>query len=214
MNSGIQFHNIDYRYSKSSDPALNDCSLFIPKGSIFGLVGPNGAGKTTLLRHITGVLQSQAGNLDIDSSFLTKDGAINKEELSILLENPGVYKRLTIEEYLTFFGQFYNIDGLSNNIHEVASLLDINDLTAKMGDLSLGNVQKVHIARCFIKPYGCILLDEPTSNLDPIAKERVWDLINRFNKDHGSTIIVCTHQLHELETHCTHFGFIKQGHIA
>ncbi len=188
--------------------------MHIPQGSIFGLVGPNGAGKTTLLRHIAGMLTPQVGTVDLDSTFLTKEGSINKNALSLLLENPGVYKKLSIYEYLHFFAQFYDINDIDTAITLVADKLYIESLSEKMQNLSLGTIQKVHIARCFLKPYSLILLDEPTSNLDPIIKERVWELINSFNKEFGTTIIICSHQLHELEQYCTDFGFIKGGEIA
>lgn len=214
MAVGIHLHSVEFTYAQSEKPALQDLSLHIPRGSIFGLVGPNGAGKTTLLRHIAGMLTPQHGTVDLDTSFLNHEGSINKNLLSLLLENPGVYKKLSIYEYLHFFAQFYDIDDIETAITLIADKLYIESLSQKMQNLSLGTIQKVHIARCFLKPYSLILLDEPTSNLDPITKEHVWDLINSFNKEFGTTIIICSHQLHELEQHCTDFGFIKNGHIA
>lgn len=205
---GIHFQAVSYQYAKSTVYALNDVTLQIPVGSIFALLGPNGSGKTTLLRILTQRLQPTKGQIILPSDFF------DKRKVAILLENPGVYNRLSIEEYLRFFGSFYAITDLKNRIDFLSKQLDLPKGSTRMGEISLGEKQKVQLVRCLLHRPQLVLLDEPTSNLDPTSREIVWQFISDLQKQEGITWVVSSHLLHELDQVCTHAAFLKKGQLV
>ena len=103
----IELSSVTFRYPKSTSDALSNISLCIPHGSFFALIGPNGAGKTTLLRLLCGRLGSFQGSIKIEDALCNSEGFLNAEKYGVLLENPGVYPKLSIKEYLQYFTGFY-----------------------------------------------------------------------------------------------------------
>lgn len=214
------FVSLDYAYPKASFNALNRVSMSIPKASVFALLGPNGAGKTTLLRLLCGRMQPKTGKIVLDSSLrkekndASKNISMDPQKVGVLLENPGVYSSLTVQEYLLFFARLYQ---LQNPHLKIQKLLDDFDfkiyLNQKMGRLSLGNRQKVQIARCFLHHPELVILDEPVAHLDPISRIMVWEYLLKWSQSTGGTLVVCSHVLAELEEMVTDYAFIKEGEI-
>lgn len=217
----IKFENVTYCYPKAGRDALAGVTLEIPQGSFFALLGPNGAGKTTLLRLLCGRLTKFSGELKIDSAFKNSDGFLDAKSYGVLLENPGVYPKLSVEEYLSYFAGFYGmgegaclVGGAARaRVEMLAERLLLPSLTSRLSTLSLGNRQKVQIARALLHNPKILILDEPVANLDPNAREVVWKLIAEWRHNEGGTAIVCSHILAEMESEATDYAIIDGGHV-
>ncbi|MCQ2102008.1 MAG: ABC transporter ATP-binding protein [Fibrobacter sp.] len=212
MNA-IQLDKVSFRYPVSSNWALSDVTLSIPEGSFFALLGPNGAGKTTMLRLLCGRFAAFTGSVEIAESLCGANGFLDPRFYGILLENPGVYPKLSIEEYVNYFAGFFGLDGsvIRERMAALSKSLELPALSTKMSALSLGNRQKVQILRAMIHRPKLLILDEPVANLDPAARESVWRLIADWRKQDGGTAIVCSHILAEMEQEATDFAIINRG---
>ena len=209
----IRFEALTFAYPHKRHPALNQVSLEIPEASVHALLGPNGAGKTTLLRVLCGRLTGFKGTLQLPAELSKAPGILDPHKYGVLIENPGVYNRLTVREYLEFFGSFYAIPDLQARIKAFAERLQLKELNRPMAVLSLGQRQKVQIVRSLLHHPSLVLLDEPASNLDPISREEVWSLVREANQQQGTTFIICSHLLGELEQHSSHVSLIKAGRL-
>lgn len=217
----IKLEGISFRYPKAKENALSDFSLEIPEGSFFALLGPNGAGKTTLLRLLCGKFPVFEGLLHVDEKLRNSEGFLDAAKYGILLENPGIYPKLSIEEYLNYFAGFYGFGenscmqggSLRSRVEDFARQLDLPELSRKMGELSLGNRQKVQIVRAMLHSPKLLILDEPVANLDPKARECVWNMIAEWRCREGGTAVVCSHILAELENEATEFAIIDNGRV-
>ena len=216
----VALDGVTFRYPKSEVDALSGVSLEIPQGSFFALLGPNGAGKTTLLRLLCGRFSKFFGKLEIAETVRDSNGFLNPLSCGILLENPGIYPKLSIAEYVDYFVGFYaarmaawNERKVRERIAMLAKKLELPALESKMGKLSLGNRQKVHLLRAMACNPRLLILDEPVANLDPISRETVWKLIADWRKNEGGTAIVCSHILAEMEEEATDFAIIDHGQL-
>lgn len=216
----VTLDGVTFRYPKSDVEALSSVSLEIPQGSFFALLGPNGAGKTTLLRLLCGRFAKFSGNLEIAADVRGTNGFLNPLACGILLENPGIYPKLSIAEYVDYFVGFYAAQNASWNersararIKSLAEKLELPRLDTKMGKLSLGNRQKVQLLRAMASNPRLLILDEPVANLDPISRETVWNLIADWRRNEGGTAIVCSHILAEMENEATDYAIIDRGRV-
>lgn len=213
MSQTLRFEHIHFSYPGKQAPALSDLNLEILPGSIHALLGPNGAGKTTLLRLLCNRLgHSYQGQIYIPQAWQNPEGLLDAARYGVLIENPGIYARMSVREYLGFFGGFYHRNDLDERMHDLAARLQLANLDVRMASLSLGMRQKVQIIRTLLHDPDVVLLDEPSSNLDPISREEVWALVHQYH-ELGTTFIICSHILGELEQHCTHASFIASGQI-
>lgn len=217
----LKIDNVTFRYPKSSQDALSNLSLCIPQGSLFALIGPNGAGKTTMLRLLCGRMRHFEGSIDIEESLRNSAGFLDSKKYGVLLENPGIYPKLTIEEYLKFFTGFYNLgEGTwleGGSVYErcmlFAERLDLPSLDTRMEALSLGNRQKVQIVRALLHNPKLLILDEPVANLDPISRESVWKLLDEWRSNSCGTAIVSSHVLAEMDKWATDYAIIDCGQV-
>ncbi|SHM81987.1 ABC-2 type transport system ATP-binding protein/branched-chain amino acid transport system ATP-binding protein [Fibrobacter sp. UWR3] len=234
-NPLVKVENVSFRYPKSGVDALSGVSLEIPRGSFFALLGPNGAGKTTLLRLLCGRFAKFSGTIELAGDVRvsnTHSGAkgaagsgsrgsfLDPLACGILLENPGVYPKLSINEYVDYFVGFYaaripgwNEQAARERIARIAKSLELPPLDTRMGKLSLGNRQKVQLLRAMAPAPRLLILDEPVANLDPMSRETVWKLIADWRRQEGGTAIVCSHILAEMEEEATDFAIIDRGHV-
>ena len=213
MQSLVSIKDLSFRYPKSNDFALKGVSLEIEEGSFFALLGPNGAGKTTLMRLLCGRLPGYTGILDVAATYRNENGFLDSHEYGVLLENPGVYSRLSVAEYLFYFAGFYGVarnEALSRS-KEVLGKIGGPVLDIKLSQLSLGNKQKLQLARALVHRPKVLILDEPVANLDPESREQVWDYIGTWRRELGGTAIVCSHILAEMEAEATHYAIIDKG---
>lgn len=209
----IKLEQVGFRYSGASEHALEDISFSLSQGSVLALLGPNGAGKTTLLRLLCGRLSATQGKIKLPMDWLDANGTLEMRLLGLLIENPGIYARLSIQEYLAFFGSFYPIVDLKHRIQFLCNILEIGDLTIRLSSLSLGTRQKVHLVRSLLHHPKLLLLDEPTSNLDPESRDAFWSLVREANLQEGTTVFICSHQLAEIESKCHTMGFLHEGKL-
>lgn len=219
-NPLVKLENVSFRYPKSGVDALSDVSLEIPRGSFFALLGPNGAGKTTLLRLLCGRFAKFSGTIGLADDVRGSNAFLDPIACGILLENPGIYPKLSINEYVDYFVGFYaariptwNEAEARERIERIAKSLELPPLDTRMGKLSLGNRQKVQLLRAMAPAPKLLILDEPVANLDPMSREAVWKLIADWRKQEGGTAIVCSHILAEMEEEATDFAIIDRGHV-
>ena len=216
----IKACDISFTYPGAPAKALASVNLEIPEGSFFALLGPNGAGKTTLLRLLCGRFAKFSGSLEIAENLRGKNGFLDAKACGILLENPGIYPKLSIAEYVDYFVGFYAARDLQWNevaarerIVTLAKKLELPNLETRMGKLSLGNRQKVQLLRAMAPSPKLLILDEPVANLDPMARETVWRLLADWRKDEGGTAIICSHILAEMEEEATDYAIIDRGQV-
>lgn len=219
-NPLAKIENVSFRYPKSDADALSGVSLEIPRGSFFALLGPNGAGKTTLLRLLCGRFAKFSGTIGLADDVRGSNAFLDPIACGILLENPGIYPKLSINEYVDYFVGFYaariptwNEAEARERIERIAKSLELPPLDTRMGKLSLGNRQKVQLLRAMAPAPKLLILDEPVANLDPMSREAVWKLIADWRKQEGGTAIVCSHILAEMEEKATDFAIIDRGHV-
>ena len=208
----IKVQGVSFTYPGAPEKALASVNLEIPEGSFFALLGPNGAGKTTLLRLLCGRFSKFSGSLEIADCLRGKNGFLDAKACGILLENPGVYPKLSIAEYVDYFVGFYGVQA-RERIETLAKKLELPSLETRMGKLSLGNRQKVQLLRAMAPSPRLLILDEPVANLDPMARETVWSLLADWRKDEGGTAIVCSHILAEMEEEATDYAIIDRGQL-
>lgn len=212
MTVAVQFQNVSYRYPKANQNALSDVSFEITQGSFFALVGPNGAGKTTLLRLLCGRFLPTSGAVHFSKFFSSSVGALSSQKVGVLFEHPGVYATLSVKEYLDFFGRLYGVSDSYSRAKNLLSRLGFEEsMNVRAGKLSLGNLQKLHIARAMLSLPKLLLLDEPAANLDPASRAALWDLLADFRRTEEGTLVVSSHILPELDSYASEFAILHHG---
>ena len=189
---------------------IEDVSLKLNKGEIYGFIGPNGAGKSTTLRTIMGLINKTSGSILFNDKELDIEDINIKEKIGYLPSEINLYEDMTIKQLLNYHESFYKKD-LSKRRKELINLFKIDE-NKKIEDLSLGNLKKVGIVLAFLHNPEIILLDEPTSGLDPIMQNNFHKLILK-EKEKGTTILYSSHILSEISNICDKVGFIKDGKI-
>ncbi len=195
--------------------ALDGVSFSAREGEILGLLGPNGAGKTTTMRILTGVLKPDSGSATIMGLDVVKEVLEARRLVGYLPEAPCLYERLTVRDNLAFYGRLYDVPEheLGRRIRELLAELGLEGrANEKAGALSKGLKQRVAIARALLHDPPVLLLDQPTSDLDPASAREVRDLVRELNRA-GKTILICTHNLAEAEELCHRVAIINEGHV-
>ncbi|MBC8060419.1 MAG: ABC transporter ATP-binding protein [Clostridiaceae bacterium] len=195
--------------------AVNNLSLHIPKGEIFGFVGPNGAGKTTTMKIVCGLLTATSGKVFIDNIDVSNNLRTLKSRIGYMPDFFGVYDDLKVMEYLEFYASIYNIKGKEREkvCKDLLELVDLSDKKDVYVDtLSRGMKQRLCLARSLVHNPDLLVLDEPASGMDPRARVEMKEIL-RTLKSMGKTILVSSHILPELAELCTIIGIIEKGHI-
>jgi ABC-2 type transport system ATP-binding protein len=196
--------------------AVQNLSLTVPTGQLLALLGPNGAGKTTTVRMLGAILRPTCGRAWINGCDVVGQADEVRRTIGMLTEQPGLYLRMSGLEYLTFYGRLY---GLSDAVSRQRSLamFDRFDMPGaekrRLAEYSKGMRQKVGLIRALLHDPGVLLLDEPTSAMDPHSAKLVRDAILELREDRR-TIILCTHNLAEAEILADRIAIIKQGMIV
>ena len=192
--------------------AVNQLSLSIQKGEVFGLLGPNGAGKTTTVRMLAALLAPTGGKATVAGFRVGEQDQEIRRKIGLLPEAPGLYDALSAEQNLAFFGAMYDMENVSVQIQRYLDLLGLwKRRYEPVGTFSKGMRQKLAIARALLHEPEVLFLDEPTSGLDPQASRLVREFIIEL-KEEGRTIIICTHNLEEADRLCDRVAVIS-GHL-
>ena len=193
--------------------AVNDVDLAIRRGEIFGLIGPNGAGKTTLLRMIATTLEPTSGHVLIDNADVWDHPTTVRGKMGFMPDFFLMYPKLTVRELLTYFGIAHGLagDALAARVNEVIKLIDLVDKRdTPCKGLSRGMVQRLGLGRAILHKPELLLLDEPASGLDPLARQSLFDVLRAIRAD-GATIVISSHILTELSGLCTSVGIMHDG---
>jgi ABC-2 type transport system ATP-binding protein len=193
--------------------AVNDLSLEVREGEVFGFLGPNGAGKTTTMNVLLGFVQPTGGKAEIYGKSVTDEAA--RYQLGYLPELTYYYKFLTGRELLHFYARLFDLEKseASARIAKVLKLVEMEQSADKpIRSYSKGMQQRIGLAQALINDPKLLILDEPTSGLDPVGRMKVRQIIQRL-KDEGKTVFFSSHELGEVETVCDRVGILFNGQL-
>ncbi len=196
--------------------AVDQLSLTVEEGEVFGLLGPNGAGKTTMIRILNGILPFDAGQVTVFGLNPMTSGDTIREKTGVLTETPALYERLSARENLRFTGRMWDMpeNRLDQRVDEVLELFDLTDRGKdKVGTFSKGMKQRMALARALLPQPPLLFLDEPTSELDPESSQHVNTMIDKFGRSGNQTVFLCTHLLYEAQRLCDRVAVINQGRL-
>ena len=207
----ITIEKVNKFYGKQQ--VLTDISFSLKKGEIVGFLGPNGAGKSTLMKIITCYLQQDSGKVKVCDLDTQEKDILVKAKIGYLPEHNPLYTDMYIKEYLSFVGSIYKIDNLKNRIAEIIQQTGLTtEQSKKIKELSKGFKQRVGLAAALIHNPEVLILDEPTTGLDPNQLVEIRNLIKEVGKD--KTVLLSTHIMQEVDKMCNRVIIINKGKIV
>jgi ABC-2 type transport system ATP-binding protein len=207
----ININKVNKFYGKQQ--ALTDVSFSLNKGEIVGFLGPNGAGKSTLMKIITCYLEGDSGKVQVCDLDTVEQNLKVKAKIGYLPEHNPLYTDMYIKEYLTFVGRIYKVENLNNRITEIIQQTGLTaEQSKKIGELSKGFKQRVGLAAALIHNPEILILDEPTTGLDPNQLVEIRNLIKEVGKD--KTVLLSTHIMQEVDKMCNRIIIINKGKIV
>lgn len=193
--------------------ALTDVSLKVQRGEIFGLVGPNGAGKTTAVRLLLGLLAPSSGSIRVLSREVDLRGGVGGQRIGAVLEIPGLYDDLSVAENIQFYARLYRIADWRRVMQSVLEFVGLQDRQhARVRTLSKGMRQKVALARAMIVDPELLIMDEPTSGIDPVFQTDLRQRVLNYAAKGGS-VFLCSHNMTEIEELCVRVAILDEGKI-
>lgn len=213
MPTAIVCDNLTKRFGELT--AVDRVSFDVARGSIFGFLGPNGSGKSTVIRMLCGILAPTSGGAVLDGIDVVRYPDQVKPRIGYMSQQFSLYRDLTVEENLRFYGSIYGLDRerLIQREEEVMRIVGITDRRGqRTGTLSGGWKQRLALACSLIHEPGILFLDEPTAGIDPVARRYLWDLLFELSS-HGTTLFVTTHYMDEAER-CTDVGYIYLSRLV
>ena len=215
MKNAIETKNLTKIYNNNFT-AVNSLNLEIPNKTIFGMLGPNGAGKTTTIKMLTCLIQPTSGQAVVGGYDVQKNPDEVRNLLGMVPQQVSLYKDLTVMEKSQLCADYYGVpvEERDSRIEDLMELVDIKYAKDKrVGQLSGGQKQKASLVASLVHKPDILFLDEPTIGLDPTTKRTLWDLIRELNDD-GHTIILCSHDMHEVDMLCDNVGIINTGNLV
>ncbi|NCC67261.1 MAG: ABC transporter ATP-binding protein [Clostridia bacterium] len=190
--------------------ALDKLCLTVPTGAIYGLVGPNGAGKSTIIRHITGIYRQDSGQVLIDGNPVFENPAV-KADIAYIPDDVFFYNQASIHDMMKFYkGTCPNFS--DERYEKLRKAFDLND-KAKMRSLSKGMQKQAAFWLTISMCPKVLVLDEPVDGLDPVMRRQVWSILMADVAENGTTVMVSSHNLRELEDVCDHIGIMDKGRL-
>ncbi|MBU5484309.1 ABC transporter ATP-binding protein [Clostridium sp. MSJ-11] len=211
MKTIIDIRNLSKSFKDKH--VLKNINLNFQKGKIYGLIGENGAGKTTLLKSIVGLVKPSSGDILVNGEEINKNSSEYLRDFGVIIENPTFYDDLTVRENLEIYCRYmgyYNFGNIDNILKDFG-ILEYKDFKAKK--LSQGLKQRLGIARAIITKPEVLILDEPINSLDLSSIKYVRDILLNLNKENGTTIIISSHILKEVEALVNQVIFMKEGNV-
>ncbi|CAM3354578.1 ABC transporter ATP-binding protein [Paenibacillus lupini] len=191
---------------------LDDISLTVPRGELFGLLGPSGSGKTTLIKLITGIDRADAGNIQLFGEPMPQLKML--QTFGYMAQSDALYQELTGKENMAFYGSLYGLKGkvLADRMQSAASLVNLTDhLDKQTSAYSGGMKRRLSLAIALLHEPQLLVLDEPTVGIDPVLRKTIWNELRTLTEK-GVTIIVTTHVMDEAEK-CDRLGLIRDGKL-
>ena len=208
----IEINNLNKKYKKAY--AVKDINFKIDKGKTIGLLGPNGCGKSTTIGMMLGLIKPTSGVVLINGKDIEKNRTSLLQKMNFISPYIELPKKLTIEENLSVYGRLYGVKDLKNKISELMEKLNLMEFKKrKTGELSSGQKNKVSLAKALINDPEILLLDEPTASLDPDVGDYVRGIIENFSSKNGSTILLASHNMNEVERLCDEVLMMNKGKI-
>lgn len=206
----------DFKTSFKKQPlrAVDDVSLRIMPGEVYGLIGPNGSGKSTTMKALLGLVAPTSGTCAIFGKDSMKVDSRN--DVGFLPENPYFYKHLSGAETLRFYGKLCGLKGkiLEDRVGELLTLVDLEGARdRRIGGYSKGMLQRIGLAQALVQEPRLVILDEPTAGVDPIGSRQIRDLIMKL-RERGITVFLCSHLLEQVQEVCDHVGIIFRGKMV
>ncbi len=210
LSKVYQLPRQDRKSGKQSFEAVKGVSFQVEKGEIFGILGPNGAGKTTTLEIIEGLKEQTSGKISVLGLDNRADSAAIKKRIGVQLQSSQYFKELTLKELLELFGGLYH---QKVDVNKLLGFVNLEDKSnQRVNRLSGGQQQRFTLASALVNEPEILILDEPTTGLDPRARRDVWKLVREIN-DRGITIVLTTHYMEEAEFLCDRVAIMDAGKI-
>ncbi|MFI5270573.1 MAG: ABC transporter ATP-binding protein [Candidatus Saccharimonadales bacterium] len=210
MDNALVTTKLSKKYSGANEYALKDLTLQVQPGEVYGFLGPNGAGKSTTIRTLMNFIQPTSGSAKILGHDIVKDSVKIKREIGYLAGDGAVYSKMTGRQFLEYLGDLQP-PATKAYQHGLAKRLQAT-LDKPLGSLSRGNRQKISIIQAFMHQPKLLILDEPSSGLDPLMQEVFYELINE-SKARGAAVFMSSHILGEVQKICDRVGIIRDGRL-
>jgi ABC-2 type transport system ATP-binding protein len=212
--SAVNIQGVTHRYGQHE--ALRSVTLDVPTGALYGLLGPNGSGKTTLFRILSTLMPPSEGDARVFGLDTTQRPEAVRNRLGVVFQDPALDEALTVRENLRFQASLYGLSGgdRRDRIDDLLTRLDVADRAAdRVEALSGGLKRRVDLARGLLHRPDLLLLDEPTTGLDPAARRAFWTAIDRLRETEGTTLLLATHLMDEAER-CDRVGILSDGALV
>lgn len=196
--------------------AVNDLTLSIEDGELFGLLGPNGAGKSTTVSMLSTVLTPSSGEIFIHNQSLKRNPRAAKAIMGIVPQDLALYQSLSPRDNLSFFGSLYGLKGkeLRRRVDEVLEIIELRDKQNQdVAEFSGGMKRRVNIGVALMNHPQLLVLDEPTVGIDPQSRNHILETVKRLNRERGMTVIYTSHYMEEVEYLCTRVAIVDHGQL-
>ena len=208
----IEINNLYKQYRNTL--AVKNINFKINKGAIIGLLGPNGCGKSTTIGMMLGLIKPTSGTVVINGQNIENNRTSLLEKMNFISPYVELPKKLTVEENLKVYGRLYGVKNLKDKIYNLMKKLNLTQfITRKTGELSSGQKNRVSLAKALINDPEILLLDEPTASLDPDVGDYIRKIIEDFAANKGTTILLASHNMNEVERLCDEVMMMKNGEI-
>jgi len=214
LATAVRISNLTKRYSDLT--AVNDLSLTVPTGKMFGFLGPNGAGKSTTIGCLTGLIDPTSGKIELLGQEFNSNSISLKRRIGVMPEGLGLFDHLYAQEFLAFNARIYGLEEstIRNRVEELLEAMDLVSATNKrLADFSTGMRKKVAFAASIIHRPDILFLDEPFESIDPAGVAMLKDWLRRFVSG-GRTVFMTTHVLETVERLCDDVAIINHGKVA
>ncbi|AOC89745.1 ABC transporter ATP-binding protein [Bacillus sp. L381] len=196
--------------------AVNNISLTVEDGEVFGLLGPNGAGKSTMVSMISTVLAPTSGTIKVDNKSLKEKPIEIKKIMGVVPQDLALYETLSAKDNLNFFGSLYGLSGkkLKERTDEVLEIIELTDKkNQNVSEFSGGMKRRVNIGVALMNNPKILILDEPTVGIDPQSRNHILETVKRLNKEKGMTVIYTSHYMEEVEYLCEKVAIVDHGSL-